>query len=601
MIKDNLKLKMKKSDLLHPILEFVIGGGITFISALFCMWLCQFSCGVSLREINTKSAFVLYILLYAVIFAFSTIVSGCFEIGNSISMVFLFVVTMLDYQVYCFRGTEILPGDIGSIRTALGVAGQYHLQITINLVISLILFIFYLVMLQRLVKFRKGLYWRGISLFVLLGAVVIFTQFIDNVPLIVYGNEGMKQNSFPVNFCRLVYGSTVKKPEGYSTEKIKELEDAYCMESDIQNRPVIIAIMNESFADLNVVGDLPVDGEILPFFNSIQENTVKGWTQVPVFGAGTAANTEWEFLTGHSMHFLPAGSTPYSNYGLTDSYASIVSNLKKIGYHCIAMHPYYGYGYTRNTVYPRMGFDNMLFLEDFPQEKILREYVSDQEMYEEIIHQYEEHTDNTPLFIFGVTMQNHGGYEYEGDNYTKTVELKNMSQEYQKAEQYLSLMKESDAALEYLIQYFQEVDEDVVIAFFGDHMPAIEQEFYEEIAGSKSSEQIELDKHTVPFFVWANYDIEEKEVEMTSVNYLTNYIYDVAKIPKPGYNLFLEQLQESIPILSTNKVYSQSKNQYIKYSELSGNEAELMQQYNYLVYNAVYDVDGRSEMFKGVE
>ena len=88
---------------------------------------------------------------------------------------------------------------------------------------------------------------------------------------------------------------------------------------------------------------------------------------------------------------------------------------------------------------------------------------------------------------------------------------------------------------------------------------------------------------------------------MTSVNYLTNYIYDVAKIPKPGYNLFLEQLQESIPVLSTNKVYSQSENQYIKYSELSGNEAELMQQYNYLVYNAVYDVDGRSEMFKVVE
>lgn len=281
MIRDNLKPEMKKSDLPHPILEFVIGGGITLISALFCMWLCQFSCGVSLREINAKSAFVLYILLYAIIFAFSTIVSGRFGIGNSISMVFLFVVTMLDYQVYCFRGTEILPGDMGSIRTALGVAGQYHLQITINLVISLILLIFYLVMLQRLVKFRKGLYWRGISLFVLLGAVVIFTQFIDNVPLIVYGNEGMKQNSFPVNFCRLVYGSTVKKPEGYSSEKIKELEDAYCMESDIQNRPVIIAIMNESFADLNVVGDLPVDEEILPFFNSIQENTVKGWTQVP--------------------------------------------------------------------------------------------------------------------------------------------------------------------------------------------------------------------------------------------------------------------------------------------------------------------------------
>lgn len=31
------------------------------------------------------------------------------------------------------------------------------------------------------------------------------------------------------------------------------------------------------------------------------------------------------------------------------------------------------------------------------------------------------------------------------------------------------------------------------------------------------------------------------------------------------------------------------------------NEAKLMKQYNYLVYNAVHDVDGRSKMFKGME
>ena len=132
-------------------------------------------------------------------------------------------------------------------------------------------------------------------------------------------------------------------------------------------------------------------------------------------------------------------------------------------------------------------------------------------------------------------------------------------------------------------------------------MPAIEQEFYEELAGTKTSEQLQLDMHTVPFFVWANYDIEEQTVEATSVNYLTNYIYDVAGIAKPGYNRFLEELQKSVPVLSTNKAYSQSEKQYVAYDELPANEAKLMQQYNYLVYNAVYDVDGRSKMFNGVE
>ena len=92
-----------------------------------------------------------------------------------------------------------------------------------------------------------------------------------------------------------------------------------------------------------------------------------------------------------------------------------------------------------------------------------------------------------------------------------------MSQEYTKAEQYLSLLKESDAALKYLIQYFQDVEEDVVIAFLGDHLPAIEEKFYKEIAGAKTSEQLQLDLYTVPFFVWANYDIEEHRVENTSL------------------------------------------------------------------------------------
>lgn len=180
MIKDNLKIKMKQSHVLHPILEFVIGGGITFISSVFCMWLCQFSCEISLTEITAKSAFVLYILLYAIIFALITIVSGRIWLGNGMTMVFLFVVTMLDYQVYYFRGTEINPGDINSIRTALSVSGQYHPKITINLLIAIMLLILYLVTLRILVKFRKGLFWRGISLGVLIGAVIVFPQFINN-------------------------------------------------------------------------------------------------------------------------------------------------------------------------------------------------------------------------------------------------------------------------------------------------------------------------------------------------------------------------------------------------------------------------------------
>lgn len=595
-----MKRLPKHLDACHLLLEFFMGGAITFASAIFCMWLCQYACGLSLGEIITKSAFFLYMMLYGILFGLGALISGRFWLGNCIAMGFLFAVTVLDAQVYAFRGAEILPGEVAAIRTALSVAGQYRPQITLPLLTAAALLAVYCTVPPMLLKFRKGFYWRGIALAVLVCASVCFAHFIDMIPLIAFEDNGMRQNTFPLNFCRQVYSSSAEKPEGYSPEMIQTLEDTYAVESPppAEHCPVIIAIMNESFADLSVIGDVPAGEDLLPFFHSMGENAIKGWTQVPVFGAGTA-NTEWEFLTGHSMHFLPTGATPYSDNALTDSYASIVSNLKRIGYHCIAMHPHLPYSYSCSSVYPSMGFDDILFIDDFPRKNLVRGRVSDQEMYEEVIRQYEAHTDDSPLFLFGVTIQNHGGYEYEGDDYEKTVTLQNMSRDYPKAEQFFSALKVSDDALAYLISYFQAVDEDVVIAFSGDHQPSIEPEFYEEIAGEKTAQQLWLDKHTVPFFVWANYDIEEQTVDTTSVNYLTNYIYDAAGIPKPGYHLFLEQLQAKIPALSTNQAFSQSQNRYVDYADLPADEAEWLRQYHALVYNAVYDAEGRSKMFWG--
>lgn len=88
------------------------------------------------------------------------------------------------------------------------------------------------------------------------------------------------------------------------------------------------------------------------------------------------------------MAFLPSGSVVYQQY-ITDTPTSLVSNLKNIGYTCVAMHPYYDTGWSRNIVYPNMGFDETHFIDDFDQTKILRDYITDQELYEKIVDRYE--------------------------------------------------------------------------------------------------------------------------------------------------------------------------------------------------------------------
>ncbi|MFR3322173.1 MAG: sulfatase-like hydrolase/transferase [Lachnospiraceae bacterium] len=113
----------------------------------------------------------------------------------------------------------------------------------------------------------------------------------------------------------------VEKPEGYSAEAVEQLMTELIQEQTERSGqndstgqlPNIIAIMNESFTDFASVGGIQTSKQLLPFIDSLQENTVKGNLYVPVFGGGTA-NTEFEFLTGSTMQFLPTGSTPYQAY-----------------------------------------------------------------------------------------------------------------------------------------------------------------------------------------------------------------------------------------------------------------------------------------------
>ena len=103
--------------------------------------------------------------------------------------------------------------------------------------------------------------------------------------------------------------------------------------------------MNESFSDLSVLGDFKTNEDYLPFLHSLQqgaENTVTGMLNVSVCG-GNTADTEYEFLTGNTMAFLPQGSIPYQQY-IKSRTPSLAGYLKSLGYATYAQHPYQASG-----------------------------------------------------------------------------------------------------------------------------------------------------------------------------------------------------------------------------------------------------------------
>lgn len=243
----------------------------------------------------------------------------------------------------------------------------------------------------------------------------------------------------------------------------------------------------------------------------------------------------------------------YKLYLNENSY-SLARYLNSKGYYSFATHPFLSSGWSRTKAYPYLGFDSFTFIDEYPQRNLVRNFISDQEMFEYITSWYEGwlNKNSDPLFVFGVSMQNHSGYDYRGEEYTPSISLEGYGKKYEEAEQYLGLIHETDKALEYLIHYFETVDHDVVLCFFGDHLPNLSQSFYSELHGGQFNSLDEQQLlYTIPFFVWTNYDSEERKIDLASLNYLSSYVLEAAGIDSPPYNVFLQKTEEIIPSINS--------------------------------------------------
>jgi phosphoglycerol transferase MdoB-like AlkP superfamily enzyme len=439
---------------------------------------------------------------------------------------------------------------------------------------------------------RKALAIRIISFIILISVTVIFCRAIQDetfqdehrlynklfTPTVMTKYDGTL-----VTFVMNLKYISVERPAGYDSKEAQEMlasyaeyqgtsdttgttdtantsdkadgTDAAISEYGASDLPNIIVVMNESFSDLSVLGDLETNIDPIPFYHTLSsgyENAITGMAHVSVCG-GNTANSEFEFLTGNTMAFLPQGSVPYQQYIRGDT-SSIVSYLDSLGYETIAAHPYNATGWDRDKVYPWLGFEKKVFLPDYRYRSVVRDYVSDESCVDEIISTYEEKESGTPLFYFNVTMQNHGGYTDDYDNLPIDVWATGADNE--SLNRYLSLTKLSDEALEKLVTYFSEEEERTVIVFFGDHQPydTVTNAVIAQNDGEYSDEELNSRRYEVPYAIWANFDIAEATEADTSLNYLALDVFDAAGIPTDSYMNFLRDLKTAYPVISAQNI-----------------------------------------------
>lgn len=529
----------------------------------------------------------------------------------ALTVLFSALVGTAQYMVLSFRSLPICPWDLLSIGTALSVVDNYKLEITKR--IWFIFAAYLLLIVLALLASDKRISMKTHTARKIVARICVFALCIplslgyvktsqdENfqreagyypylfTPTVVYKRDG-----FYFSFASLLKYLDVSEPDGYNASELSDISEKYKEQENVnaEKKPNVIVIMNESFSDLSVLGDFETDGDSMPFIHSLSENIVKGQAYVSVKG-GNTPNSEWEFLTGDSMAFLPAGSIPYQQY-IRGETPTFMTELKNMGYKTYGIHPYNASGWKRNTVYPLLGIDNMIFNSEFARAERIRQYTSDKAVYEKVIRLYNESlSGDDPVGIFCVTMQNHGGYTngYDFDNFTPDIHASDVRSPVS-VSTYLSLVKKSDEAFEYLVDYFKTVKDPTVILMFGDHEPnsTVTKPLLDLIGIDENTDDwnVRKNQYVVPFVIWANYDIDEKDGVVTSLNYLNILLSETAGFELTGWQKYRKELSEKYPVITANFAIDE-EGTLVAWDKTSPDDDALLAEYHRFQYNHMFD------------
>ena len=244
-----------------------------------------------------------------------------------------------------------------------------------------------------------------------------------------------------------------------------------------QNKPNITVIQSESFFDARRLSPL-IKPDLLKNYDAIRKQASQfGKLSVPAWGANTM-RSEFTFLTGISYQDM--GFYRYYPYQFIDGMpvSSVASMLRSQGYYCVCIHPHHASFFGRDRVFPQMGFDEFIDVECFEDAETFGPYISDRAVTDKILEINQEITDK-PLFIFVITMENHGPLYLE-----KTQ--KNEEQEYfsnklngdlEKEKNdlivYLRHLKNADSMIGKLTDYYRQSAKETTLCFYGDHVPSM--------------------------------------------------------------------------------------------------------------------------------
>lgn len=548
------------------------------------------------------------------------------------------------------RDSPLIPAFFGSLGVAADVANDTIISLNgmaiSSMAVALIWLLTIISVKEGKIKINKKRYLASLGAFtgVLAVSIIVSANFFLNQvtvgvnlwrPSRTYYVEGA-----PYSFYRITVKQLITAPEGYDKKKVENILDSYyysngevavndessdlassslqslpsdsivenhadnstSSQDEIKNsklneedskklsslndkKPNIIMVQSESLADYYGLGNLKMNKDPMEYMKSLKENTIHGYTFMSVIGGGTV-NSEFETLTSLPLAFFPSGAYPFQQY-VKDGHTSVGRVLENQGYDTFITHPNKPTNYSRQEVWPNLGFKNSAFIDDYPDATYVHNFVSDETLYKKVIDKYKNKGDK-PLFSYLVTMQNHGAYTgaYKSDN----IQILGHQGENKGADEYLNLVNVSDNDFKELVSFFENYDEPTIICVFGDHQPSI-YNYYLDIAYGENNYTDE-DIYKTPLTIWANYDIEEEDNVNISLNYLSAYLFEKAGgIEHSAYEKYLLDMMEDYPVITTRFVLD-------KYGKDVKNDETFIKKNNELNSLIYYEVKDQNETNK---
>ena len=333
-------------------------------------------------------------------------------------------------------------------------------------------------------------------------------------------------------------------------EQIYSLTDQMEQGEKSEEKPNVIVIMSEAFWDPTKLENIEFSHDPIPNMHALAGEYTSGQIVSPVFG-GTTCNPEFEVLTMNSMSFLKSSEIPYQQpeqYIAQNDTKTLPRQFKNNGYSTVAVHSYEKSFFNRDVIYPQIGFDQFIASEDMPDAWYEGYYIADDYFYDKVIEQIEQATD--PLFLFGITMENHYEYfpgKFVWNEFTSHSPMLSEEQcDY--VNSYLQGVNNADRGLAKLLYYLQYSDKSTIVFFFGDHLPIIDKpafdiycalDFFSSDDSFEWTTQDYKHMYSTPYLLWRNDKVEKQELGDFSPVYIGPLLLQEAGLSKNVYAQYL--------------------------------------------------------------